>query len=91
MCLLFLDKSVSRCVLSKDIIPPVEVTLPTQQVTTLPSFQSPRQGSRSRLCFVLKPVFPPVGLQEILRESILQLDTPVAMERFQTEFLRANC
>lgn len=58
MRLLFLDKSVSRCVLSKDIIPPVEVTLPTQHVTALPSFQSPRQGSRSRLCVVLKPVFP---------------------------------
>lgn len=33
MCLLFLDKSVNRCVLSKDIIPPLEVTLPTQQAT----------------------------------------------------------
>lgn len=91
MCLLFLDESVSCCVLSKDIIPPVEVTLPTQHVTTLPSFQSPRQGSKSHLCVVLKPVLPQLDSKKILQESTLQLDTPVAMERFQTECLRANC
>lgn len=51
MCLLCLDKSVSRCALSKDIIPPLEVTLPTQRATLHLLFRDSQAG------FKISPVF----------------------------------
>lgn len=73
MCLLFLAKSVSRCVLSNDITPSLEVTLPTQHVTP-PSFHRLSQArfkkKKSLLCFVFKSIVPKLGSESLCKRAL---------------------
>lgn len=76
MCLLFLDKSVSRCVLSNNITPPLGVTLPTQHATLPSSHRRSQARFKNLSCVLYSSLQPPSWAPRVFVKEYLIVRHP---------------